>query len=241
MADESKQGNSGGGQRRRYFRRKPGDKTPGDKAPGEQAASGATRPAQPRAEGKAEGKAEDRPEGRPQRRSAGRGEPRSEPRKEPRKEPRAVAHPDAGRVAGRHEPREDHAAMLEKRSRNVRRRRKGKSRRPEGRSEAAPIAAARDPEYVPPKDVYIYTHTVRPAGTGAYEFRSEHFSRVGHTLDDYSVDISSLFKTVTREERDEAYTRYFADFDYGEEADPAQPPVDPQNPIIGDGEGETPA
>ena len=73
---------------------------------------------------------------------------------------------------------------------------------------------------------------------------------MGHTLDDYTVDISSVFKTTTREERAEAYARYFADFDYGEEAEgelpagqapEALPPAQENDLPSSDGAGESQA
>ena len=48
-------------------------------------------------------------------------------------------------------------------------------------------------EYTPPKSVFVYTHVTRPAYQGMGDFRTEHFPRVGRTLDDFSVDISLLF------------------------------------------------
>jgi hypothetical protein len=47
--------------------------------------------------------------------------------------------------------------------------------------------------YVAPQAVYIYEHSVHPELRDAYEFRPEHFSKVGRTLADYQIDLSKLF------------------------------------------------
>lgn len=48
-------------------------------------------------------------------------------------------------------------------------------------------------EYVSPKAVFIYTHSAHPEMRDSYEFRPEHFSSVGRRLEDYSINLSSLF------------------------------------------------
>lgn len=47
--------------------------------------------------------------------------------------------------------------------------------------------------YVAPQAVYIYEHSVHPELRDAYEFRPDHFSKVGRTLADYQIDLSKLF------------------------------------------------
>jgi hypothetical protein len=47
--------------------------------------------------------------------------------------------------------------------------------------------------YVAPKAVYIYEHSVHPELRDSYEFRPEHFSKVGRTLADYQIDLAKLF------------------------------------------------
>jgi hypothetical protein len=47
--------------------------------------------------------------------------------------------------------------------------------------------------YVAPQAVYVYEHSVHPELRDAYEFRPEHFSKVGRTLLDYQIDLSKLF------------------------------------------------
>ncbi|HMN28510.1 MAG TPA: hypothetical protein PKE45_10185 [Caldilineaceae bacterium] len=47
-------------------------------------------------------------------------------------------------------------------------------------------------DYVPPDQVFVYTHVSRPGSRDSYEFRSEHFSKVGRRLEDYQIDLSSL-------------------------------------------------
>lgn len=48
-------------------------------------------------------------------------------------------------------------------------------------------------DYQPPTDVFIYTHITRPGSRDSYEFRAEHFSKVGRRLEDYNIDLSVLF------------------------------------------------
>lgn len=50
-----------------------------------------------------------------------------------------------------------------------------------------------DVAYVAPTAVYVYEHTVHPELRDAYEFRPEHFSKIGRKLDDYEIDLSKLF------------------------------------------------
>jgi hypothetical protein len=47
-------------------------------------------------------------------------------------------------------------------------------------------------DYAPPADVFIYTHISRPGSRDSYEFRADHFSRVGRRLEDYEIDLSKL-------------------------------------------------
>jgi hypothetical protein len=48
-------------------------------------------------------------------------------------------------------------------------------------------------DYTPPQSVFVYTHVSRPGGRDSFEFHSEHFSKVGRTLEDYNIDVSVLF------------------------------------------------
>lgn len=59
-------------------------------------------------------------------------------------------------------------------------------------------SAEADVAYVAPKAVFIYTHSAHPEMRDSYEFRPEHFSNVGRHLDDYTIDISSLFAADKR-------------------------------------------
>lgn len=63
-------------------------------------------------------------------------------------------------------------------------------------------AAEADVAYVAPKSVFIYTHSAHPEMRDSYEFRPEHFSSVGRHLDDYTIDISSLFTADKRGDDD---------------------------------------
>lgn len=71
-------------------------------------------------------------------------------------------------------------------------RRKARSRqRPQ--DEMRGQSAEADVAYIAPKSVFIYTHSAHPEMRDSYEFRPDHFSSVGRRLDDYQIDISSLF------------------------------------------------
>lgn len=56
-------------------------------------------------------------------------------------------------------------------------------------------AASLEPDvaYVAPKTVYIYECSIHPELRDAYEFRPEHFSKIGRTLNDYQIDLIKLF------------------------------------------------
>lgn len=72
-------------------------------------------------------------------------------------------------------------------------RRKARSRqRAADESKTQPTVDA-DVEYVPPKSVFIYTFSAHPEMRDSYEFRPEHFSKVGRRIEDFQIDISSLF------------------------------------------------
>lgn len=78
------------------------------------------------------------------------------------------------------------------RARGVRKRRRSRARRGEFRTET-PISTEHDVAYVAPSNVFVYTHVARPSSRESYEFRSEHFSKHGHTLEDYTIDLSVIF------------------------------------------------
>jgi hypothetical protein len=106
--------------------------------------------------------------------------------------PERDAAPPAN-VAGQTARAADRTAA-DRRARNNRRKRRNKGKRLGG--EARPLPAGdvvTDVNYEPPESVYIYTHVVRPDARESYEFRSEHFSSVGRKLEDYDIDLSSLF------------------------------------------------
>lgn len=47
-------------------------------------------------------------------------------------------------------------------------------------------------EYIAPESVFVYTFSVH-SEMRDYEFRPEHFSRVGRRLEDYQIDLAKLF------------------------------------------------
>lgn len=111
----------------------------------------------------------------------------------------------------------DEGANMERRARVSRRKRRGRNRKGgDVRVDAVVSSGEREVEYRPPDSVLIYTHVVRPSA-GAYEFRAEHFSSVGRTLDDYQIDIDSLFAPPDREARRRALHEALADWDFGED------------------------
>jgi len=79
--------------------------------------------------------------------------------------------------------------------------RRGRRRRRRSRSERGeetPVVrestvAAIDHEYTLPKAVFVYTYVLRPSHLATHEFRPEHFSRVGRSLEDFQIDLSPLF------------------------------------------------
>ena len=74
-------------------------------------------------------------------------------------------------------------------------RRKAKSRQrggDDGRSRQ--VATEADVEYVTPANVFVYTHSAHPEMRDSYEFRPDHFSNVGRRLDDYQINLTSLFQ-----------------------------------------------
>ncbi|MDQ3249336.1 MAG: hypothetical protein M3Q45_09030, partial [Chloroflexota bacterium] len=64
-----------------------------------------------------------------------------------------------------------------------------------GLSEPKVIAPVTPPDhdYVPPLSIFVYTHVVRPDQRDSYEFRSEHFSKVSRSLEEFEIDLSKLF------------------------------------------------
>jgi hypothetical protein len=48
-------------------------------------------------------------------------------------------------------------------------------------------------DYKPPQGLFVYTHIARPGNRDSYEFRAEHFSKIGRRLEDYEIDLSKLF------------------------------------------------
>ncbi|MFN3979146.1 MAG: hypothetical protein ACK4SA_02020 [Caldilinea sp.] len=74
-------------------------------------------------------------------------------------------------------------------------RRKARSRQHASEEARTQLTAEVDVEYVPPKSIFIYTHSAHPEMRDSYEFRPEHFSKVGRRIEDFQIDISSLFVT----------------------------------------------
>lgn len=77
------------------------------------------------------------------------------------------------------------------RTRRSRRRSRSRQRPSE---EARSLVTEMEVDYVAPETVYVYTYSSNPELRDAYEFRPEHFSNVGRRLDDYNIDLSTLFQ-----------------------------------------------
>jgi len=71
--------------------------------------------------------------------------------------------------------------------------RKARSRQRTADESRTQLTVEADVEYVSPKSVFIYTHSAHPEMRDSYEFRPEHFSKVGRRIEDFQIDISSLF------------------------------------------------
>jgi hypothetical protein len=78
-----------------------------------------------------------------------------------------------------------------KRARRERRRRKRGGGRTEFDEDVVAVEPMPDLE-IEPKRVFVYTHVLRPALRDAYEYRSEHFSHTGRTLEDFHIDLSAI-------------------------------------------------
>lgn len=187
MAEETKGNRSdgrGGNRRRRYFKRRSGDKPEGAQGGVGQEGAQQVKGQQSGAPGAQQGNGQQK---------GGKGSYQGN------KSPQTAASQSAGgqsagaqSVAAQSAAAQSASASMESgRARGVRKRRRSRSRRGDLRTDA-PISTERDVAYVAPKDVFVYTHVSRPSSQG-YEFRSEHFSKHGHTLEDYTVDLSVIF------------------------------------------------
>ena len=83
---------------------------------------------------------------------------------------------------------------------NQRRARRNRRRRRSGGGESgkqekvAPVIAAIESDYVAPTSFYAYTHIVRSQDVrDSYEYRHERLTGGGRTLEDFRIDLSSLF------------------------------------------------
>lgn len=140
--------------------------------------------------------------------------------------PQAQGQPKENQIVAAQPAREE-VASAERRARVNRRKRRGrKSKGGEPRVDVA-VSSERDVEYRAPDSVFIYTHIVRPVA-GAYEFRAESFSKVGHTLEEYQIDIDPLFAPPDKEAQRQAIREALADWDYGEEESAGASATPPQ-------------
>lgn len=74
-----------------------------------------------------------------------------------------------------------------------RRRRRAKAERQGYAESVAAEAQMDDLNFQPPASVFIYTHVIRPAAGGSYEFRPDPFSKISRRLEDFHIDLSVLF------------------------------------------------
>ena len=105
----------------------------------------------------------------------------------PKKEDAQPSQP----AAQPHRPQEAKPAGNPGRQRKARRRAKSRQRSDDPRAQQ--MATETDVEYVAPAKVFIYTHSAHPEMRDTYEFRPDHFSHVGRRLDDYQINLTSLF------------------------------------------------
>jgi hypothetical protein len=77
--------------------------------------------------------------------------------------------------------------------RERRRRRRMKSKRKSMPDMVAPMPVVDDEVYPEPKKVLVYTHVLRPSLRDSYEFRADTFGKVTRQLEDFNINIASLF------------------------------------------------
>ena len=82
----------------------------------------------------------------------------------------------------------------QRRARRNRRRRRSGSGDSGKQEKVAPVIAAIESDYVAPTSFYAYTHIVRSQDVrDSYEYRHERLTGGGRTLEDFRIDLSSLF------------------------------------------------
>jgi hypothetical protein len=122
------------------------------------------------------------------------------------------------------------------RQRKARRRARSRQRYDDGRrSDAASLEA--EVAYTAPQSVYIYEHSAHPELRDSYEFRPDHFSKVGRTLDDYQIDLSKLFPGDIADDGTPVLTNMLPkpQFDWSEWEDARSPDTNPAaNPAAGE-------
>jgi len=86
------------------------------------------------------------------------------------------------------------------RSRNDRKRRSKKRRSRSARQQKPSGPSIIDEinrTYTPPESVFIYTHVVRREQRDApYEFRPEHFAHTGRRMEDFRINLTSLYDDI---------------------------------------------
>lgn len=82
----------------------------------------------------------------------------------------------------------------QRRARRNRRRRRGGGGGGNQEQQVAPVISAIESDYVAPASFFAYTHIVRSQDVrDSYEYRHERLTGGGRTLDDFRIDLSSLF------------------------------------------------
>ncbi|MEM7537682.1 MAG: hypothetical protein AAF639_36265 [Chloroflexota bacterium] len=144
-------------------------------------------------------------ESSPSRSSGGRSERSTRSRQEEPSRENGSAESSNGRIKERARRRRRDASRDRdgvERAREKRRRRRSRSKdryddhygEPETVNTGVSILKAINDEYVPPKEVFIYTHVNHSAEHREhYEFRSDHFANVSRRLEDYQIDLSPLY------------------------------------------------
>lgn len=121
-------------------------------------------------------------------RSGGRGRKGKRRYFQPKKEGKAPGQGGQGAQSQAGQRSADNRAPANK-ARKARRRARSRQRFDDNRA----VNLEAEVAYIAPQSVYVYEHSVHPELRDSYEFRPDHFSKVGRTLADYQIDLSKLF------------------------------------------------
>ncbi len=109
------------------------------------------------------------------------------------------------------------AAEQSVRSARAKRRRRRSQTRQTPADNRPSILQEIEADYSPPSSVFIYTHVSRPDQRDSYEFRPEHFSKGSRRLEDFQINLSSLFEETDTDEPGPLRGLTLGAFDFGPE------------------------